>query len=251
LSGVSLPDQKGRVILVTGASRGIGRAAFQALARQGAHVVATARTLEALEGLDSEAKSLGGESTRIACEMSEPGDIDRLAALIAERVGRLDGLFGNAGILGPKQPVGELAPADFEAALTINLTANFRLLHLLDPLLKASPAGRALFVTSGVAWKRHAGWTPYAVSKAALEAMVGVYANEIAQTKVRANLISPGPIRTGLRVEAWPEEDPGSVPLPEALAPAILTMLSADFDQNGVIFDFKSGRYTRCQPPAA
>jgi NAD(P)-dependent dehydrogenase (short-subunit alcohol dehydrogenase family) len=207
--------------------------------------VATARSLDALDGMDSEAKSLGGEATRIACEMSEPGDIDRLSVEIVERLGRLDGLFGNAGILGPKQAVVDLPPDDFEAALAINLTANFRLLHLLDPLLKASPAGRTLFVTSGVAWKRHAGWSPYAVSKAALEALVGVYAHE-----VKANLISPGPIRTEMRVEAWPEEDPDTVPRPEALAPAILTMLSPDFDQNGVIFDFKSGRYTRCQPPA-
>jgi NAD(P)-dependent dehydrogenase (short-subunit alcohol dehydrogenase family) len=245
-----LPGQhRGRVILVTGASRGIGRAAFRALAKEGAHVVATARTPDALKELDSEAKSLGGKVTRIACEMSDASDINRLSALIAERLGRLDGLFGNAGILGPKQPVSELRPADFEAALTINLTANFRLLHLLDPLLKASPAGRALFVTSGVAWKRHAGWSPYAVSKAALETLVGVYANEIEGTTVKANLISPGPIRTELRTEAWPEENPETVPLPEALAPAILTMLSPDFDQNGVIFDFKSGRSTRCQPP--
>jgi NAD(P)-dependent dehydrogenase (short-subunit alcohol dehydrogenase family) len=246
-----LGDHKGRIILVTGASRGIGRAAFRALAREGAHVVATARSLDALEGMDSEAKSLGGEATRIACEMSDRGDIDRLSALIAERLGRLDGLFGNAGILGPKQAVVDLPPDEFEAALAVNLTANFRLLHLLDPLLRAGPAGRALFVTTGVAWKRHAGWSPYAVSKAALEALVGVYANEIEGTTVRANLISPGPIRTELRVEAWPEEDPDTVPLPEALAPAILTMLSPDFDQNGVIFDFKTGQYTRCQPPAA
>jgi NAD(P)-dependent dehydrogenase (short-subunit alcohol dehydrogenase family) len=246
-----LPGQhKGRVILVTGASRGIGRAAFRALAREGAHVVATARSLDALEGIDSEAKSLGGESTRIACEMSDPADIARLSTLIAERLGRLDGLFGNAGILGPKQTVVELPPDDFEAALAVNLTANFRLLHLLDPLLRAGPAGRALFVTSGVAWKRYAGWSPYAVSKAALEALVGVYANEIEGTTVRANLISPGPIRTELRVEAWPEENPDTVPSPEALAPAILTMLSPDFDQNGVIFDFRTGAYARCQPPA-
>lgn len=243
-------QQKGRVILVTGASRGIGRAAFRALVQAGAHVVATARSLDALAGMDSEAKSLGDEATLVACEMSSAEDIDRLPGLIRSRFGRLDGLFGNAGILGPKQAVGELPPAEFEAALAINLTANFRLLHRLDPLLKASPAGRALFVTSGVAWKRHAGWSPYAVSKAALEALVGVYANEIEGTTVRANLISPGPIRTELRTEAWPEEDPESVPLPEALAPAILTMLSPGFDKNGVIFDFKATRYTRCQPPA-
>jgi NAD(P)-dependent dehydrogenase (short-subunit alcohol dehydrogenase family) len=246
-----LADHKGRVILVTGASRGIGHAAFAALARAGAHVVVTARSLQALAGFDSEAKSLGGEATPIACEMSSPDDIDNLSELIRNRFDRLDGLFGNAGILGPKQAVGELPPAEFEAALAINLTGNFRLLHRLDPLLRASAAGRALFVTSGVAWKRHAGWSPYAVSKAALEALVGVYAHEIEDTTVRANLISPGPIRTELRVEAWPEEDPDTVPLPEALAPAILTMLSPGFDRNGVIFDFKTGQYTRCQPPSA
>jgi NAD(P)-dependent dehydrogenase (short-subunit alcohol dehydrogenase family) len=246
-----LPGQhRDRVILVTGASRGIGRAALRALAQEGAHVVATARSLEALAGLDSEAKSLGGEATLVGCEMSAPEDIDHLAELIRNRFGRLDGLFGNAGILGRKQAVGELPPQDFEAALAINLTANFRLLHRLDALLRESSAGRALFVTSGVAWKRHAGWAPYAVSKAGLEALVGVYAHEIAETKVRANLISPGPIRTELRTEAWPDEDPDSVPLPEALAPSILTMLAPDFDRNGMIFDFKSGLYTRCRQPA-
>lgn len=244
-------EQQDRVILVTGASRGIGRAAFRALTGAGAHVVATARTREALAGIEAEAKSSGGAATPVACEMSEVGDIDALAALIAARFGRLDGLFGNAGILGKKQPLGELPPDEFDAALAINLTANFRLLHRLDTLLRKSTAGRALFVTSGVAWKRHAGWAPYAVSKAALEALVGVYAHEIEGTAVRANLISPGPIRTELRTEAWPEEDPESVPMPEALAPSILTMLAPEFDQNGVIFDFKSGRYTRCQPPAA
>ncbi len=243
-------QQKDRVILVTGASRGIGRAALRALAEAGAHVVATARSLEALAGIAAEAKALGGAATPVACEMSEAADIDRLATVITARFGRLDGLFGNAGILGKKQALGDLPPEDFEAALAINLTANFRLLHRLDPLLRKSAAGRALFVTSGVAWKRHAGWAPYSVSKAGLEALVGVYAHEIEDTPVRANLISPGPIRTELRVEAWPEEDPESVPLPEALGPAIVTMLSAGFDQNGVIFDFKSGRYTRCQAPA-
>jgi NAD(P)-dependent dehydrogenase (short-subunit alcohol dehydrogenase family) len=246
-----LADHKGRIILVTGASRGIGRAAFQALVAAGAHVVATARTIGALRGFDSEAKSSGGEATLAACEMSSAADIDRLAQLIRTRFGRLDGFFGNAGILGPKQVVADLPPAEFDSALAINLTANFRLLHELDPMLKASAAGRALFVTSGVAWKRHAGWAPYAVSKAALEALVGVYAHEIEATSVRANLISPGPIRTELRTEAWPDENPDTVPLPEALAPAILTMLSPDFDRNGVIFDFKSGLYTRCQPPVA
>ncbi|HTN98209.1 MAG TPA: SDR family NAD(P)-dependent oxidoreductase [Nordella sp.] len=242
-------EHKDRVILVTGASRGIGRAALRALAEAGAHVVATARSLEALDGIAAEAKSLGGAATPLACEMSAAQDIDRLATVIGTRFGRLDGLFGNAGILGKKQAVGELPPEDFEAALAINLTANFRLLYRLDPLLKKSAAARALFVTSGVAWKRHAGWAPYAVSKAGLEALIGVYAHEIEGTTMKANLISPGPIRTELRTEAWPDEDPDSVPPPEALAPAILAMLSPAFDLNGVIFDFKTGLYTRGQAP--
>lgn len=241
---------KGRIVLVTGASRGIGRAAFLALAAEGAHVIATARSRDALRGLDREAEASGGNATLIACEMADWAAIDALCAEISRSFDRLDGLFGNAGILGPKLPVAALDPRDFEQAMAINLNANFRLLHHLDPLLRASDAGRALFVTSGVAWKRHAGWTPYATSKAALEAMVGVYANEVEGTKVRANLISPGPIRTELRTEAWPEENPQDVPTPEALAPVIVSMLRPDFTANGVILDFRTGRMTRCQAPA-
>jgi NAD(P)-dependent dehydrogenase (short-subunit alcohol dehydrogenase family) len=241
---------KGRIILVTGASRGIGRAAFLALAAEGAHVVATARTRDALRGLDREAESRGGKATLIACEMADAAAIDALCTEIARRFDRLDGLFGNAGILGPKLPVAALDPRDFEQAMAINLNANFRLLHHLDPLLRASDAGRALFVTTGVVWKRHAGWMPYATSKAALEAMVGVYANEVEGTNVCANLLSPGPIRTELRSEAWPEENPQDVPTPEAVAPTIVSMLGPSFTANGVILDFKTGKLTRCQPPA-
>lgn len=241
---------KGRIVLVTGASRGIGRAAFLALAAHGAHVIATARSRDALHGLDREAETKGGKATLMACEMADAAAIDALCAEISQRFDKLDGLFGNAGILGPKLPVAALEPRDFEQAMAINLNANFRLLHHLDPLLRASDAGRALFVTSGVAWKRHAGWTPYATSKAALEAMVGVYANEVEGTAVRANLLSPGPIRTELRTEAWPDENPQDVPTPEALAPTIVSMLGPDFTANGVILDFRTGKITRCQAPA-
>ena len=241
---------KGRIVLVTGASRGIGRAAFLALAAEGAHVIATARTRDALRGLDREAEAKGGRATLLACEMTDAAAIDALCAEISRGFDRLDGLFGNAGILGPKRPVAALDPRDFEQAMAINLNANFRLLHHLDPLLRASDAGRALFVTSGVAWKRHAGWTPYAASKAALEAMVGVYANEVEGTAVRANLLSPGPIRTELRTEAWPQENPDDVPTPEALAPTIVAMLHPDFTANGVILDFRTGKHLRCRKPA-
>ena len=239
-----------RVILVTGASRGIGRAAALALAAEGATVIAVARTLAALDGIEDEARAAGGHAFPVAADMADGRRIHELCDLVGTRYARLDGLFGNAGLLGPKAPVGAIGEADWTYALAVNLTANFRLLHEFDALLRLSPAGRALFVTSGVAWKRHAGWTPYAVTKAGLEALVGVYANEVADTPVRANLISPGPIRTELRAEAWPDEDPATVPTPEDLAPTIAMMLSPGFTENGVIYDFKTRRVTRTQPPA-
>jgi len=246
---MSLP-LTGRIILVTGASRGIGKAAALALAAQGAKVIAVARTLESLQDLDPECRSIGGSAYAVAADMADGRRIHEIADVIGTRYGRLDGLFGNAGLLGPKAPVAEVSVGDWDYSLAVNLTANWRLLHEFDPLLRRSDAGRALFVTSGVAWKRHAGWTPYATTKAGLEAMVGVYANEIADTAVRANLISPGPIRTDLRVEAWPGEDPATVPTPEELAPTIVMMLSPTFTENGIIYDFKERRITRNQPPA-
>lgn len=244
------PSLAGRIILVTGASRGIGRAAVTALAAEGARVVAVARSLEAMEGLADEASAAGGAAQCLATDMADHGAIARLADRIAGEHGRLDGLFGNAGLLGPKAPIADISDRDWDYALAVNLTANFHLLKRFDPLLRRSDAGRALFVTSGVAWKRHAGWTPYATSKAALEALVGTYANEVSETGVRANLISPGPIRTGLRVEAWPDEDPTTVPTPEDLAPSIVMMLSPGFIDNGVIYDFKSRCVTRTRPPS-
>lgn len=240
----------GRIILVTGASRGIGKAAALALAAQGAHVVAIARTLDSLESLDRECRGVGGSAEALAADMADGQRIHDCADEVASRHGRLDGLFGNAGLLGPKAPIAAISIADWDYSIAVNLTANWRLLHEFDPLLRRSDAGRALFVTSGVAWKRHAGWTPYATTKAGLEAMVGVYAHEVADTPVKANLISPGPIRTDLRVEAWPDEDPATVPTPEDLAPAIVMLLSPSFKENGIIYDFKERRVMRNQPPA-
>jgi NAD(P)-dependent dehydrogenase (short-subunit alcohol dehydrogenase family) len=235
-----------RVILVTGASRGIGRAAAAELVARGAHVVGTARSLEALEEASG---VLGAAFTPIAAEMASRADLAALRDTVAARFGRLDGLFGNAGILGAKIPIGQLDDADFERTVAINVTSGYRLLHLFDPLLRRSEAGRVLFVTSGVAWKHHAGWTLYALSKAALETMVGVYANEVKDTPIRANLISPGPIRTEMRVEAWPSEDPSTVPPPEAVAPIIADLLSPRTVENGAIYDFQLGRFTRGQRP--
>jgi NAD(P)-dependent dehydrogenase (short-subunit alcohol dehydrogenase family) len=243
-----MPDSdEGRIVLVTGASRGIGRAAASALVRQGARVVGTARSAGALQDIAGE---LGARFTPFAVDMVDGPGLERLAAFIAGRFGRLDGLFGNAGILGTRATIDRLDDADVERTLSINVTSSYRLLHTLHPLLLRSEAGRVLFATSGVAWKRHAGWTLYAVSKAALEAMIGVYANEIAASPIRANLLSPGPIRTTMRIEAWPDEDPSTVPPPEDLAPFIIRLLSPETTENGAIYDFKLRRFIRNSPPA-
>ncbi|MFL5258249.1 MAG: SDR family NAD(P)-dependent oxidoreductase [Hyphomicrobiales bacterium] len=237
--------------MVTGASRGIGRAAALALARQGDLIVGTARAMSSFGRLNAEIVQVGGDCWLCSCELAESTDIQNLTDRIAARYGRLDGLFINAGILGPKKPIGSLTPEEFSGVLAVNVLASFQLLHRCDELLRKSSAGRVLLVTSGVAWKRHAGWSPYAVSKAAIEALAGVYANEIADTNIRVNLISPGPIRTELRSEAWPEEDPSNVPPPEALGPDIARLLSPEFLGNGLIYDFRSGRNTRPISPQA
>jgi NAD(P)-dependent dehydrogenase (short-subunit alcohol dehydrogenase family) len=233
----------GRIILVTGASRGIGRAATNELLQRGATVIGTARSMDAFSGEPH------GRFIPFVAEMADKDGLQALAEMIASRFGRLDGLFGNAGILGTKTPLGALDDDDFLRTMAINVTSGYRLLHLCDPLLRCSDAGRVLYVTSGVAWKRHAGWTLYAVSKSSLEAMIGVYAHEIEATPIRANLISPGPIRTDMRVEAWPEEDPAGVPLPEAIAPVIADFLSPDCKENGIIYDVQLQRITRNRRP--
>ncbi len=237
---------QGRIVLVTGASRGIGRAAAVELARQGATVIGTARSDDALKSVADE---IGPAFVPFAAEMAEKSALLSLASMVRERFGRLDALFGNAGILATRTPIRSLDDDDFLATMAINVTSSYRLLHLFDPLLRCSEAGRILFATSGVAWKRHAGWTLYAVSKCSVEAMIGVYANEIDGTPLRANLLSPGPIRTDLRVAAWPQENQETVPPPELLAPTIAELLSPQTTENGAIYDFQLRRWTRARRP--
>jgi NAD(P)-dependent dehydrogenase (short-subunit alcohol dehydrogenase family) len=246
MNDASRPSLSGHIILVTGASRGIGQAATIELCRRGAHVIGTARTEAALAPM---VERLGSAFTPFAVEMSDRSGLEALAGMIGERFSHLDGLFGNAGILGTKTPLGALEDDDFARTLSINVTSSYRLINLLHPMLCRAQAARILFATSGVAFKRHSGWTLYAVSKASLEAMIGVYANEIATTAMRANLISPGPIRTELRVEAWPGEDPSTVPLPEEVAPIIADLLSPETIENGAIYDFQLKRFTHHRRP--
>lgn len=204
---------RGRTALVTGASRGIGRAVALAFAREGAELIVVGRTQGALEELDDALRSEGRQASLVAGDLADGTLVDRIGAAIFARWGRLDVLVGNAATLGVLGPLGHTEPAVFERVIAVNLIANWRLLRSCDPLLRASDAGRAIFVTSDVAPGR-AYWGAYAASKAGLEAMIRTYAGEMAKTDVRANLIDPGPTRTRLRATAFPGEDP------EALKPA-------------------------------
>ena len=229
----------GKVVLVTGASRGIGYAAARESARRGAHVVAIARTVGGLEELDDEIQELGGSTTLVPLDLRDGDAIDRLGAAIFERWGVLDGLIGNAGMLGTLSPVPHLAPEEFETVFKINVTANFRLLRSMDLLLRQADAGRAVFVSSSSARSAKPYWGLYAASKAALEAMVKSYAGEMATTPVRANVFYPGAVRTAMRARAMPGEDPDTLPRPIAIVPKLVDMIAPAFADNGVVVDYE------------
>lgn len=230
---------EGRTALITGASRGIGRASALALAKAGAHVILVARTTGGLEEADDEIQKLGGTATLVPMNLRDGEAIDRLGASIFERWGKLDAFLGNAGVLGQLTPLAHLEPKTFQEVMEVNVTANWRLIRSLDPLLRLSDAGRALFVTSGAARKHTPFWGAYSVSKAALEGLALTYAAECETTNVRVNLINPGPMRTAMRRKAMPGEDPNTLPAPEEIAPRIVEMLSPSFTQNGAAVNFR------------
>lgn len=238
-------DLKGRIAVVTGASRGIGRATALELARAGAHVIALARTQGGLEELDDEIKASGGTATLVPSDLKDFAAIDRLGAAIFERWKKLDILIGNAGVLGRLSPLGHIEPKAWDEAMAVNVTANWRLIRSLDPLLRQSDAGRAVFVTSGAAQKCTAYWGTYSVSKAALEALVKTYAAEVSTSLVRANLFSPGPTRTKMRAQAFPGEDPNTLPEPTLVASQLIEMTSPRFGENGTIWTYNSKGLTR------
>ncbi len=229
---------KDQLALVTGASRGIGRAVALAFAREGAHLVLVARTAGALEELDDEIRELGGTSTLVPIDLTDGEKVDVLGPSLYERWKKLDIFVANAGILGPLSPLTHITTEAWQEVLDVNLTANWRLLRSLDPLLRAADAGRAIFVSSGASAANAAYWGPYSVSKAALEALVKTYAHEMESTNVRANLINPGPIRTGMRAKAFPGEDPDSLPTPDDIAPMFVELAQAGFTANGKVFNF-------------
>lgn len=226
----------GRVALVTGASRGIGAAIARAYAREGAELILTARTTGGLEEIDDEIRQISGKSSLLVpFDLKDFDAIDRLGAALYERYGRLDILVGNAGVLGTLSPLGHISPKEFQEVIDLNLTANWRLLRVMDPLLRQSEAGRAIFVSSGAAQGPRAYWGTYAISKAALEMMVGIYAQEILQTKVRANMIDPGRTRTRMRAKAYPGEDPMTLKTPDEIMAPFVALAEAGFAGNGEV----------------
>jgi NAD(P)-dependent dehydrogenase (short-subunit alcohol dehydrogenase family) len=239
-----------RIAVVTGASRGIGRAAALALAAAGAHVIALARTQGALEELDDAIREAGASATLVPVNLKDFDALDRLGAAIHERWGRVDVVLGNAGILGELAPITHIDQPVWDDVMAINVTANWRLIRSLDPLLRASDAGRAIFVSSGAAHKASAYWGPYAVSKAALEVLVRTYAAETATTPIRAMLVNPGPLRTAMRRAAMPGEDPMILRTPEDLAPHIVRLALPSWTETGKIYDFPSDSILTPQLPA-
>lgn len=239
-----------RIALVTGASRGIGYATALALAKQGAHVVAVARTVGGLEELDDAIKQADGSATLVPLNMTDFDGIARLGAALHERHGKLDILVGNAGMPGPSSPLGHVPLKPWQDTLALNLTANFQLIRCMEPLLKASDAGRAVFVTSGVAHTANAYLGPYAASKAALDALVRVWSAETATTALRVNLFSPGPTRTKMRAIVMPGEDPETLETPAQVADVIVPLCLPACTDTGRVYDYATRSFQDFRGPA-
>ncbi|HWV82865.1 MAG TPA: SDR family NAD(P)-dependent oxidoreductase [Hyphomicrobiaceae bacterium] len=230
-----------RIALVTGASRGIGRAVAIGLAREGAHVVLLARTVGGLEEVDDEIRAFGGTATLVNLDLRQSDKVDALGPTLYQRWGKLDILVANAGVLGPLSPLAHITGDAWNEVIDVNLTANWRLIRSLDPVLRRADAARAVFVSSGAAAAKNAYWGPYAVSKAGLEALVKTYAQEVASTPIKVNLLNPGPVRTTMRQRAFPGENPATLPEPEALVPLFLDLVDAGQTESGRVYDFKTG----------
>ena len=233
-----------RIALVTGASRGIGRAAALALAGAGAQIVAVARTAGGLEELDDEIRQATGRSaTLVPMDIAEDGALDQLGLAIHQRYGRLDVVVHAAAILGPMTPVAHIEPKHWDRVMAVNLTASYRLIRSVEPLLRASDRPRAIFLSTGRVARPKAFWGPYGASKAALENLVRTWADELENTKIRAALLDPGAMRTKMRAEAFPGEDQLSLPDPSEIGPLIVELAQADLGlpaANVVFSDWKT-----------
>lgn len=222
-----------RIVLVTGASRGIGRAAALELARRGHHVIGLARSQKALESLDDEIRAMGQTATFVPMDLTDGKAIDALGQILNDRYGRLDGLIGNAGVLGTLGPLQTVKPRSFDETIAVNLTANWRLIRAMSPLLANSDAPRAVFVTSGVVPRPRAFWGPYQASKAGLEAMVAAWADENESLPLRVNLYDPGATRTEMRFDAMPGEDQSTLPTPQEVAGPMVDLVEPGETRTG------------------
>ena len=239
-----------RIVLITGATRGIGRALALALAHGGAHVVATGRTQGALEELDDAVRAAGSTATLVPLDVRDFPGIYRLAKALDERHGRLDIFVGNAAIGGQRSPLDHVDPAGWDEILAVNVTANWHLIRAMDLLLRRSAAGRAVFMTSGAATNTRAYGGPYSVSKAALNALALTYAAETDSTPVRVNLFNPGPTRTRMRAQVMPGEDPMTLPTPEQVAETIVPLCLPSCMETGKLYDYRAGKFLEFTQPA-
>ncbi|MBX3529923.1 MAG: SDR family NAD(P)-dependent oxidoreductase [Rhizobiaceae bacterium] len=243
-------DLSGRIALVTGASRGIGYFVAKELAAAGAHVIAVARTVGGLEELDDEIRADGkGTTTLVPLDLADLPGIDRLGGQIHERWGKLDILVANAGVLGTISPIGHVEAKVFDRVMAINVTSTWRLMRSVDPLLKASDAGRALILSSGAAHSARAYWGPYAASKAAVEALARSWADEAKNMTLRVNSVNPGATRTAMRAQAMPGEDPATLPHPSEVGKAIAALADPARMETGLIYDVPKKRFLAYRMP--
>ena len=238
-------DLDGRVALVTGASRGIGYCIAKQLAAAGAHVIAVARTVGGLEELDDEIKAVSlssgrGSATLVPLDLTDMAGIDRLGGAVHERWGKLDILVANAAVLGVIAPIGHVEAKVFERVMTVNVTATWRLIRSVDPLLRASDAGRAIILSAGSAHSARAFWAPHAASKAAVEVLARSWANEAVNLPLRVNSVDPGATRTAMRAQAAPGENPDTLPHPASIAANILPLASPDLTRTGQLYDARN-----------
>lgn len=248
-----MPDSAGplagRIALVTGATRGIGRAVALALARAGAHIVATGRTQGALEELDDALRAIGSTATLVPLDMRDYPGIYRLAEALNERHKRLEVLVGNAAVVGQRSPLDHVDPKSWDETMAVNVTANYHLIRAMDQLLRRAAAGRAVFMTSGAATHARAYSGPYSVSKAALNVLARTYAAEMDSTAVRVNLFNPGPTRTRMRAQVMPGEDPMTLPTPEQVAETIVPLCLPSFSETGKLYDYRAGKLLHFSQP--
>ena len=239
----------GSIALVTGASRGIGRATALALARAGAHIVAVARTVGALEEIDDAARAAGSAATLVPLDMRDYPGIYRLAAALSERYQRLDALVGNAAIVGQRSPLDHIDLQNWDEVMAVNVTANWHLIRAMDALLKRSGAGRAVFITSGAATHARAYSGAYSVSKAALDVLARIYSSETEASPIRVNLFNPGPTRTRMRAQVMPGEDPMTLPTAEDVAEKIVPLCLPSCSETGKLYDYRADRFLSFAPP--